>query len=278
MPKFKPRIIEDIIKGNSNIGRIAGINIKPVDFNNPKQSKLYIHNLLKIKNSEDTKIYIEGSKNIPIEFLDSLEEITGIKFNSGDNIKMQNIPRIIQRIYVSLGKEYNSTDTLIISNNKQKVIDTVKCLSDTILFFTTMGLESLHKDEIYDEILECTGVSIFQPNSIERIIKNYGTIINYNDDIEFEIDNIRNQALILDFSRKKPLKQLEGSKKRIIYIEDINFKLSGFNESMGMYASSELLECLGVDDADMFSQIYTNNNYYFIEDFIKSNIKNGGRI
>jgi len=279
LPHFKPKIIENI---NTNeevvIGKIVGINIKPINFLDKKQWDLFIEGIIKVKTVEDTKIYIEDFIKYPVDYLNKIECNTSLKFRSGDNIRISNIPLIIEKIYKSLGKGYNLTDTLIISDNKQKVIDTIKLLTDKINFFTVIGLDPLSKDELYEEILDCTGVSIFQPNNVDKIIKNYGTIINYNNKVDFEKGNVRNESVIIDFSIEKPFKVLESTNKRIIYVGEINFELNISNNWIGKFGSAELIECIDGYDNMEFSQIYTNNDFYFIDDFIKSEIKKRGRI
>jgi len=274
---FRPKVIGEITKEDEVIGKVVGINIKPFNPSDSKQYESYIEAILKVKSEMDTKIYIEGAKDFPLEFFKAVEESTGLIFSSGDNIRILNIPLLIKEIYKCLSKDSNSADTLIICDNKEMLIEIITILSESINFFTIIGLAPSQMDELYDEVFESTGVSIFQPNSIEKIIKNYGTIINVNDKINFEMKEIRNQSVIIDFSRKKPFKYLENSKKNIIYIEDVNFKVNSFNSWIETYVQPELFESLG-GEKDRFSHIYTKNDYYLVEDYIKSEIKMKGRI
>lgn len=256
---------------------MVGINIKLFNPSDSKQCESYIDAILKIKSEMDTKIFIEDAKDYPVEFFKEVEGRTGLIFSSGDNIRMLNIPFLINDIYKCLSKDSNSADTLIICDNKEMLIDLITILSESINFFTIIGLELSEMDELYDEVFESTGVSVFQPKSIDKIIKNYGTIINVNNKIYFDMKEIRNQSVIIDFSRKKPFKHLENSKKNIIYVEDIIFRVNSFNSWIETFVQPELFESLG-EGKDKFSRIYTKGDYYLVEDFIKSEIKIKGRI
>ena len=273
LPRYRPKVIDMIVKDDNIVGKIVGNNLKPVNLQDIKELNLFIEGIIKIKSDEDTNLYIQDIDNIPLHILDIIQDRTGLTFSSGDNSRMLNIPSIIKEVCRCLGRDNNSTDTLLISDNKVKLVDTIKLLSDTINFFTVVGIDASIKEQVYDEVLDLTGISIFQPKSIDKIIKNYGIIINYIDDLKLEMKDIRNQAVIIDFSNEKPFKILEGTKKEIIYIEDINFKYEINNDFIGNYISPDLLVGFGEGDKNIFSQIKTNNDFYIISDFIKSQIK-----
>lgn len=256
---------------------MAGIYLKPLDPVNSKHIEMFIESVLKVKSEEDTNIYIEDSNKLPFELLKTVEDCTGLIFTSGDNIRMSNIPILIEEIYNGLGRDHNSADTLIISDNKDRIIDTIKKLSSTINFFTIIGLEDSLKDEVYDEILEHTGVSIFQPKNINKIIKNYGTIINFNNEVYIDMLNIRNQCVIIDFSRNKPFKSLVNTKKNVFYIEDIYFKTDINSQWIDSDISPELCEGLGVIE-DKFSKIYVNNALHSLNNYVSNAIKIKGKI
>lgn len=277
LPRFKPRIIGEITKDNIQVVKIAGINLKPMDSVNLKHSEAFIESILRLKDEKDAKVYIEDSNKFTRDFIKAIEESTGLIFSSGDNIRMQNISTLIKEVYKGLGRDHNSVDTLIICDNKEKIIDTIKQLSSEINFFTIVGLEEDLKDEVYYEVLEYTGVSIFQPKNIDKIMKNYGTIINYNDEVYIDKLNIRNQCVIIDFSRNKPLKSLINTKKNVFYVEDIFFKTDLESKWIDPYINPELCEGLGLMDSS-FSKIYVDNKLHSLKKYINSEIKIKGRI
>lgn len=276
-PLFKPKVLGNITKGNREVGRAVGINTKPLRNLDDREYIRFVEAINKIKTEADNTIYIENFEIYSLEFFSLIEERTELKFCTGDNIRTQNIPLILSEITKELSHELRSADTLIICNSRDRIIEIIKGLSDFINFFTVIGVETSIKDEVYDYVYECIGISIFQPNNIGKIIKNYSTIINTMDEIRFDIGNIRNQSVIIDFSFKKPFKPITISKKNCIYIEDINFKVHACNEWIKEYIQPELHEGLMEEETE-FSQIYTNNDYFYLKDYILSKVKIKGRI
>ena len=277
LPRFKPKIIDYIINDNINIGKIVGVNLKTFDIMNLKHWDLFVEGILKLKSDEDTRIYVEDTNKLPPEFLKTIEESTGLIFSSGDNIRMQNIPDLIKNIYKYKSKDCNTVDTLIISANKEKIIDVIKLLIARINFFTVIGLEDSLKDEVYNEVFEYTGVSIFQPKNIDKIIKNYGTIINFNEEVNIEKRNIRNECVIIDFSKTKPLKSLIDTNKNVFYVEDIYFKSNLQNKMIDTYVNSDLYVSLGNSEGT-FDKIYVNGDLYTLSSYIKNVTRIRGRI
>lgn len=275
LPRFKPRVIEEIRRDGNTIGKVVGINFKEFDYYNDSEWQLYIDGINILKGPDDTNIYIEGSSKYPIDFLKKINELTELKFSSGYNIRISNLPILLKEVYKSLGREMNSTDTLIMSDERKIVLDILEVLSEEINFFTVYGIDSALKDEFYEEVLENTGISIFQPNKIDKIIKNYGTVINFSNKIDIENFYFRNQSVIIDFSVEKPLKSMQ--KKNILYIQDIILESKITSRWISEYVNPELFVCVnGVETT--FSQIFTNNDFYFIDDYVRGFIKKKGRI
>lgn len=277
IPQYKAKLIDDLIIDGIKIGEIAGINLKPINFLDERQLELYIKGILKIKSEDDYYIYIEESEDIPLKVLNYMEDSTGLKFNTGDKTRIFNIPYIIKGVFNALNQDYNSKDTLIICNDSTKLKYSIEILSEFINFITVYGVDKSIKDEIYTEILDTTGISIFQPNNLDKVIKNYGIIINFNDILDFNLSGIRNDALILDFSRKKHLKDLSNNKKNII-IEEVGFDIGMKNSWILEPVNSSLLEGLDRQNQLIFSQVFTRNDFYFIKDFIDTEIKLRGRV
>lgn len=244
-----------------------------------KESKLeYLVNIILDEITPDyNKIYFEDINGLNKEQVDYILESTGLFTPSGKDIRIFNLPYIISQLYDTLGKSINSNDTLIISKDREIHLDLILLLMNKISFFTCLGLHSSLREEVYDEIFKSTGVSIFQPIHIDKIIKNYGIIINFSEDLEFELRKIRNHALVIDFSKNKPFKKLEFSKKDVILIEDIRLEINGLNNWIDGYTSPELFEALGVDRS-IFSHIYSNNDFYRVNDFVNRLSKKSGRI
>ncbi|WFA07714.1 hypothetical protein [Tissierella sp. Yu-01] len=277
LPRFKPSVLEEIIRDGDTVGKVVGINIKEFDYSNDNECQLFIDGIKKLKGPDDTNIYIEDSRKYPIEFLKKINELTELKFSSGYNIRILNLPILLRQVYKSLGREINCTDTLIISDERKIVLDIIKVLTEEINFFTVYGIEPTLKDEFYEEVLESTGISIFQPKKIDKVIKNYGTVINFSNKIDVDNFDFRNQSVIIDFSVEKPLKSMQKKKKNILYIQDIILESNLTSKWVSEYVNPELFVSInGIETT--FSQIYTNNNFYFIDDYVRGFIKKKGII
>lgn len=278
LPTYRPKILDTITKEDKVLGKVVGLNIKPIDFSNSIQVERYIENIMKIKSNEDEKIYLEDYESIPLDIMDYITKKTELKFITGDNTRILNIPNIIQEVHKVLKQDYSSKDTLIVCSDINILKDIIDVLSEYIKFITVVGIDKDIKEEVYGEILDSTGISIFQPKSLEKIIKNYGIIINFNDIIDFDIKTIRNEALILDFSKSKPFDALNNLKKNIV-IKEINFELDlDCNHWLDKRVNASLLESLNQHEGQKFKQIKTKNDFYFINDFISREIKWRGRI
>lgn len=271
-----PAVVDEIVKDGEILAKVAGVNLKRIEISDEAQMRKFIQGIEKIKPDDADKIFIEEFENKPIEIIRNIEEETGLKFSLGRNTKISNIYNLINEIYNTLNVDNNSTDTLIITDDKELLMDVIADLQDYINFFSVIGMDVNIRDEVYDQVLTHSGISIFQPESIGKILSNYGTIINFNDRLDIDVNRIRNNAVILDFSQNKSFKVLEKNKKNVIYIEDIGFKMEINNIGTDGIISSALWEALGMDEKNKCSHIYTRGGYYTISEFVENkHIKKG---
>lgn len=230
----------------------------------------FIEGINNVKTEEDTTIYIEEGHKIIKDIKAYIEIETGLKFPSGEDIRLFNIPYILQDVILYLGDYYHPSDTLIVCNQKDMLIKVIMSLSEHINFFTVVGIDNSIKEEVYEEVFQSTGISIFQPKDIGKIIKNYGIIINFSESIELETRDIRNQTIVIDYSKMKALKYLENKKKNIIYVEDINIKNNIHNQFLGKYISPELYEALQFEENRKLEQIYSKDKFTYIRKIVST--------
>ncbi len=277
IPRIKPVKLGSLVKESGEVGKIVGVNTYPIgDLKAPNLDRV-LKFLLNEISPNYNKIYLEDFKEFDQAYLEYILEATNLIMPSGKEIRIFNIPFIIKQVNEGLNKSINTSDTMIISQDKDIHLKIILQLMDKVSFFTCIGLDISLREEVYNEIFKSTGVSIFQPTNIEKVIKNYSTIINFSEEIEFDLEKIRNQALIIDFSKNKPFKVLENSKKNVILIEDIRLKIHKFNDWIDEFVSPELFEALG-ETHSVFSQIYAKNNFCRVSDFINKGIKKAGKI
>lgn len=254
-----------------------GLNTLAMEELSESKIKILVKAILNEITPSYTQIYFEDFKDLNQGHLDYILDSTGLSIPTGNSTRIFNIPYLIDEIHRELKKPVNSNDTLIISENREVHLELILKLMDRISFFTCLGIPSPIREEVYNEVFTSTGISIFQPLHIDKVIMNYGTIINFSNEVPFGLEKIRNGALIIDFSSKKPFKILENSKKNVILIEDIRLKTCRYNDWIDEFTSPELFEALGETNG-VCSHIYTRDNFYRMKDFVHNNIKKTGKI
>lgn len=282
LPSLKPKILEEIYCGEEIIGQIVGINLKELDFNNEKNLEEYILGILKIKSNDTNKLYIEDCHDLSNEIIKKVEEKTSMKIPTGKWIRRNNLPVVINEYFNSFGEDILEQELLLISNNKEETIETIRILSKHFKFITLIGALEEEKEEIYMKILDLTGLSIFQPNSIEKRIKSYDVIINLAEETDIKVYGIKRKTLVIDFSNNKPLKSMENTRISDTIIEDLCFRTLdlGIRESGWLKdkISSDLFEGLNIKDNHKFYQIFVGKEYCFMKDYGSYHLKTIGRI
>jgi len=253
------------------IGKVVGINLKRIDFTKEAQLNSFVDGLNQIKSGNDKAIYISDNHKMPQDVKDYIESETELVFLSGENIRLYNIQYILKELVLNLGSYFTPSDTLIVCNHKDLLIKIITNLADYINFFTVVGIEDSIKEEVYEEVFQSTGISIFQPKNINKIIKNYGVIINFSDQNYFQPKEIRNKSIIIDYSKGKTLKYFEDKKKELIYIEDINLAHNIKNNTyLNKFISPELFEAIENEHMKKFEQIYSRGEFNYIKKFVYS--------
>lgn len=284
MPTFKPRIIDNISIGEKVIGQIVGINLKKIDFSNEKVIDEYISGIIKVKSKsyEDNLLYIEEKDNMDIDVLRAIEDATAMKIPTGKALRKRNLSALITEYFNKLGEDVYNQELLLICDNKEESIYIIRNLSRLIKYITLIGPGEDCKEEIYMDILDSTGLSIFQPDSIEKRIKSYNIIINLSEKTDIKIDVVKRKALIIDFSDTKPLKNMKNNRISDIIIEDICFRTDSLginpNAFLNKKICSGILEGFGWEKEEKIYQIYAGKEHFFIKDYIKSHVKTIGRI
>jgi len=275
LPKIKPKVIDSIIRRNDIIGKIAGINLKPIDFNDEYEFKEYLDAIIRLKGDENyTGLFIEGYKDLSKESIFRIEEFTNMKISDGENIKITNLPLIMKEICNRMKTNLEEKEILVISDNKEKIKALIKGISKDIRFITAIGCEK-DNDEIYEYILEETGLSLFYPSNIKRILGNYSIIINLIGNLQIDFSKVRKNCIIFDFGNGIHL----SNKRTLPFIKDFAFALNDLSIEENIWMEgivlSSLAESLIGGNMKGIRYLYCEDNYYTIEDYVKSfiNIK-----
>lgn len=272
LPKIKPSIIDDIIKDKDIIGKIVGINMKPIEFNDEKELERYIIGIRNIKTEDCTKLYIEDHESIPDEILEYIEDALGMDIPTGISIKLNHIPLVVKKIYSLLEEDLGQKEVLILSDDKEVLRNTIKGISKDFKLITAIGYDNKYENEIYEYILEETGLSLFYSSNINKILGNYSVIINLINDFNLDFSKIKRNCLIFDFSKGFIIKDNT--------IEDFIFELKDMNEVKWIEnkVASNLYECLKTDDKEEIPYLQCGNDYYTVGEYINRFIKLRGNL
>lgn len=275
IPKYKPQILDEIYLNEKKIGVVLGINLKAMDFNKEEEINSFIMNIQKINKERISTIYIEGCDKFSKDIIDKIESTLDVKFASGNKIRTHNFKNFLKGLPSLLNNELSRNDLLILSSDKNKLIDIIKSLPQGLNCIANLGIK---EDNLYEDILNETGVSIYEPYKIDKAIKNFHIIINYSEEVLFDISKIKSRAIILDFSKGKPLEPVRKLNKNIIYIDDFIYHSKLNSKWIDSSIDSRLYETIYPDRVERFHQIYADGSSWFLEEYMAIKIKKRGRL
>jgi hypothetical protein len=279
LPKIKPNIIDDIIKNESLIGKIAGINIKPIEFNDEKELEKYIIGIRNIKTENCTNLYIEDHKYISDEILEYIENTLDMNISKGISTKIFHVPLIIKKIYTLLREDLGEKEVLILSEDKEILKKIIKGVSKDLKLITAIGYDNKYENEIYEYILEETGLSLFCSSNINKILGNYSIIINLMKDFNLDIEKIKRNCLIFDFSRESLAKKEARKSNKIgdfvFQLEDTDINKMKWIEKD---VHSDLYESLNGNCEKDISYLSCENDYYTIGEYVNLFMKHRGKL
>mgnify|MGYP000872848933 FL=1 len=270
MPKYKGKKLQDIIIDEEIVGHIYGINLNPLNINSEKEIKEYIFNINEVIEDEYTSIYIE--EEFPLAIIRKIEEDLSMNKLDGKSIRLFNIPYIIERLMLKMKRDILKEEILIISEIKEETLKIIDDLSNRFNFISVFGLNEMDEEDVYEEVLENAGISIYYPLGNDISLRKYKVIINTVDELLMNFKDIRKNAIIIDFSDSKPFK---GSNRYVI--EDISIDISDLGLVNCPWISKEisvsLYAYLFKGKYRLFCRVFNNGKLITIEDFINQGIK-----
>lgn len=250
------------------IGKIVGINLKPFDPSYKTNLDIYLMGIKGVIDEGDTKLFIEGQENFDKITLDYIQEFTGMKIFDGENTKIKNLPLVLRELYALLKEDIQEKEVLIVCDDKNKTKKIIEEIAKDLRFITTVGYGYENHEEIYEYILEKTGLSLFYTSNVNRILENYSIILNLMDNLSIDFSKARKNSIIFNFAASNST----GNTKRPPFIRDFVFDLKGLNIDSNKWldskVSSSLLESLMEDKTQNAKYIHAGNNYYTIKDYI----------
>ena len=281
-PKIKARVIDDIIRDDNIIGKVAGINMKPISYSCEKELEEYIIAIKKLELEDFTGLYLEESEKLSKEAISYMEDRIGLKITPNEDVKIIQIPLIIQNIYSVLNESLDSKEVLVISKDKETSKKIIREVAKISKFITTLGCNKEDSEEIYEYVLEETGLSLFNSSNIDKILGKYSIIINDADDFNIESSKIKKNAIIIDFNKKNYLDHEKNKKSKLYRVKNLGFDLKDFGISSNKWLDSkvdiELYDLINKGIAGKVKYLYVENDWYSIKEYVDSFIKLKGRL
>lgn len=164
------------------------------------------------------ELYLFNKEDIAL-----IEEKTNLKIVKGMDLIGKVLSDLLEEIYQQLGEDLRDKEVLIVGNHGKTTKDIVKAISTKVRFITLVGDYDGDIENLIEEVLDETGLSIFHSKSIEKILTNYSIIINLDENPNIDIKKIRRQVIIFDFSFNGSMNRLINDDKEPRAIEDFVF-------------------------------------------------------
>mgnify|MGYP000441968961 CR=1 FL=1 len=282
IPQIKPKVVNYFYDSEGNaVGKAVGIILKDYDESDLVQE--FILALEKLKNDRLQFLLIEDLHIFNKGQLELIEKSTNLKVVNGMNILVDFLPIVLDSIYRLLDKDLKSKEVLVIGNNEEVTKKVIESICKVVRFVTITGnFQKESVENIYQYILEKTGLSVFYSKNIDRILTNYSIIINLIDNCRLNNKKIRNGAIIFDFSFDKYLSRELRNNSRLTAIEDFMFKGDDVNfNNNGIIPElipSHIYQYLIKRKLDDYYGVYANGHIYSTEDLVNLQIRNKGKV
>lgn len=268
--KYKGKKIQDIIKEDNVIGHIYGISLSQLDYSDEKSLDEYISKIKEVIDDEYNHIYIEES--LPLNIKKIIADNLSINLANTKDIKLYNIPYIIEALKSKLKRDIIKEEILILSNDKEEVLWIIDSISSGFSFLSVLGLNDIDSEDVYEKVLDDIGISVYYPKADSVLLKRYGLIINTLDETSLNLKDVKNNTIIIDFSEGRPFVDTNR-----YVIEDIYLDISdlGLNDNpwIDKEVNSDLYKCLNNGDSKIFCRIYKKGDLFTIEDFVDQGFK-----
>lgn len=227
-----------------------------------------IDNINKIKNDNHKYIFLEELIGNSLDIEDEIERKTGLCFPDGKVLKIYNIKIILEKM-LEFRKNLREEEILIICKDENLTYEIIRLLHESFSFISILEkirLENIKcEDLICENILKDMGLSIFRQKDLSKSIKKYGIIINMEKDIYIDKNNIKKEAIILDYSNGHIFRHTKNN----VLIEDITIN-SRYKENSLISGEliSSLHEKLNESSRESFHRIYSRGKLKTLEELI----------
>ncbi len=260
IPKIKPKFLTFLKNGEETIiGKVMGIFLTlekvPED--------LYIDSIVegvnKYKEEKTHSIVFEDMRYLDNNNIKVIEKRTGLKVISGEKVLIKFMPRALKEIFLEIGEESINFEVLLITSKAESIKPLIKELSKRIRFLTIFVEETENLEKVKEEILLETGLSIYFTKDIDKTLANYYIIINLSNNVSLNVDILKSESIIFDFSNHNKISEdIHLKNKKCIVINDFIFS----NTNLFLH-NEDVFEL----EKEVPSRLYELNTHFREEDF-----------
>lgn len=270
------------MKKDNIIGKIAGINTKAIKYSCEKELEEYIIGIKRLGLENFNRLYLEEHRNISRETINYMEKKLGLVISLDEDTKITQIPLVVNNIYSVLKEELDNKEVLVISKNKETSKKVIKEIAKVNKFITTLGCNAEDSEEVYQYVLEETGLSLFTSSNIDKILGRYSIIINMTDDFKIESSKIKKNAIIFKLNKENDLNYEKSNNSGLYNIKHFGFDLKELgvtsNKWLNPIVDLELYSLINGESCGKIKYLYIENNWYNIKEYVNSFLRLKGKL
>ena len=194
---YRLKSSRDIIydKDENKIGLIGKISL-----NNMEDTEQLIKKINKLKEIDTKYLMIENIHLFSREDINRIQNGVNLKILDGINVKSYFLPMVLKELSSILHENLWEKEILFFCGEKNITEKFILALSKEAKFITLVGDDEKIIEDISKSLFESTGLSIFHCKNIDRILKKYFLIVNLNENKKIDINKLRREAILFDFS------------------------------------------------------------------------------
>lgn len=223
--KIKARIVCNFIKeGDITCGYAAGVFVTYRNLSNSEYISKIIKSIDTIKTEDTKSLIIEKIHSLSLDDIKEIEDRCGLKVLNGRSEIVAYTPYLLREICKLRKKQLNEREILIISDDTALTKELTVNISRDLRFLTILSKDMTFLEKLEKEVLNETGLSLQTIGKLDRVVQNFDIIINMTADISLDTRYIRRNAIIIDISVGRVLKNISSNRKDLIVITDLLFK------------------------------------------------------
>lgn len=283
IPATKPKVLDTLYDTNGKeMGTIGGVLLNTSKIEGDKFVEYLTSGTNKIKPYNGKYLLMEKFTSVDRDRLRTIQEKTNLKVLDGTRTLIMYLPLVLKNIQKYLKEDLRKKEVLIIGQGARLTEELIYGLHEDVSFITLMGGEGYEVEKISQSIYKDTGLSIFYPKRIDKILTNYPIIVNLRDDSLIGLNKFRRGAIIFDFSISKNFSKNLKEHRDIVVIEDFMFCQKDLNMMKNPWIEkwlpSRFCEFFQAYDHIEPKGFLVNGNVYTMEELINTKVKQKGEL